>query len=182
MNSSPTLAPSMTMEEVLRTLPGARRALFRKYHIGGCSSCSFQPSETLQELCKRNDDLDVSEVIEHILTCHDQDQAMMLPPANLKKLFDDKSDLLLLDIRSREEHDAVTLKDSTFLTQENMRQLMSDTPKEKLLVFFDHDGAHVLDAASFFQGHGFTNVKCLLGGIDAWAVEVDPNMPRYRLE
>ncbi|HIG82060.1 MAG TPA: rhodanese-like domain-containing protein, partial [Verrucomicrobiales bacterium] len=27
------------MEEVLTVFPGARRALFRKYHIGGCSSC-----------------------------------------------------------------------------------------------------------------------------------------------
>jgi hypothetical protein len=29
------------MSAVLENFPGARRALFRKYHIGGCSSCGF---------------------------------------------------------------------------------------------------------------------------------------------
>ena len=31
------------MRDVLEKFPGAQRALFRKYHIGGCSSCGFQP-------------------------------------------------------------------------------------------------------------------------------------------
>ena len=30
-----------TMGEVLDVYPGARRALFKKYHIGGCSGCGF---------------------------------------------------------------------------------------------------------------------------------------------
>ncbi|MGA9776793.1 MAG: hypothetical protein WBS33_00820 [Verrucomicrobiia bacterium] len=28
-----------SMREVLEVFPGAQRALFRRYHIGGCSSC-----------------------------------------------------------------------------------------------------------------------------------------------
>ena len=39
-----------------------------------------------------------------------------------------------------------------------------------------------MDAAAYFQGHGFTNVKSLRGGIDAWSAEVDPKLPRYHLE
>ena len=34
----PPLSGAMTMSEVLRAYPGAQRALFAKYHIGGCSS------------------------------------------------------------------------------------------------------------------------------------------------
>ena len=26
---------------------------------------------------------------------------------------------------------------------------------------------------------GFTNVKCLEGGIDAWSESIDPEVPRY---
>jgi hypothetical protein len=29
------------MREVLEVFPGAQRALFRRYHIGGCSSCGI---------------------------------------------------------------------------------------------------------------------------------------------
>ena len=39
-----------------------------------------------------------------------------------------------------------------------------------------------MDAAAYFQGHGFTNVKSLRGGIDAYSAEVDSSLPRYRLE
>jgi rhodanese-related sulfurtransferase len=39
-----------------------------------------------------------------------------------------------------------------------------------------------MDAAAYFLGHGFPNVKSLRGGIDAWSVEVDPSLPRYHLE
>ena len=37
------------MAELLEAYPGAQRALFRNYHIGGCSSCGFRPDETLAE-------------------------------------------------------------------------------------------------------------------------------------
>jgi len=32
----------------------------------------------------------------------------------------------------------------------------------------------------FLVQQGFTNVKNLVGGIDAWSVQVDPSIPRYR--
>jgi len=63
-----TIGPESTMEETLAAYPGARRALFRGYHIGGCASCGFEATETLAQLCERNNKLDVNEVLEHIRT------------------------------------------------------------------------------------------------------------------
>jgi len=45
----------------------------------------------------------------------------------------------------------------------------------------DHQGKNALDAAAYFMGHGLQNVRCLRGGIDAWAQEVEPTMRRYKL-
>ena len=72
---APTTAidPNITMRELLEQFPGAQRALFRKYHIGGCSSCGFSPDETLAGVCARNENLNVDEVIEHIITSHEAD-------------------------------------------------------------------------------------------------------------
>jgi len=39
----------MTMQEILGVFPGAQRALFSRYHVGGCSSCGFQPAELLTQ-------------------------------------------------------------------------------------------------------------------------------------
>src|SRR5260370_42623140 len=67
------ITPLSLMREVLEVYPGAQRALFRRYHIGGCSSCAFQPDETLEQVCHRNGGLNVDEVLGHIQSNHEQD-------------------------------------------------------------------------------------------------------------
>ena len=76
MISNPAIDPNVTMKELLIQFPGAQRALFRKYHIGGCASCGFSPEETLAGVCARNENLDVDEVIEHITASHEADLAL----------------------------------------------------------------------------------------------------------
>ena len=49
------------------------------------------------------------------------------------------------------------------------------------IVVIDHAGKNGLDAAAYFTGHGLQNVRCLRGGIDAWAQDVEPTMRRYKL-
>ena len=63
-----------------------------------------------------------------------------------------------------------------------MQEILAGWPKDHLLVLIDHMGARSLDAAAYFAGHGFTNVRGVRGGIDAWSAEVDPSLPRYSLE
>ena len=42
-----------------------------------------------------------------------------------------------------------------------------------------HHGVRSLDAAAYLRGHGFVNAKSMSGGIDAWALQIDPSTPRY---
>ena len=58
---------------------------------------------------------------------------------------------------------------------------MAEGTNAQPLVIIDHQGRQALDAAAYFLGHGLQNVRCLRGGIDAWAQEVDPRMRRYRV-
>ena len=64
-----------------------------------------------------------------------------------------------------------------------MNTILMQWPRDSgLIVLIDHQGARSLDAAAYFAGHQFTNVKALLGGIDAWSEQVAPDLPRYTLE
>src|SRR5438105_6130385 len=83
MKLAAEIDPQITMGELLEQFPGAQRALFRKYHIGGCANCGFQPKETLAAGCARNENLDVEEVVEHILTSDAADRAMEIEPREL---------------------------------------------------------------------------------------------------
>jgi len=176
------VGPASTMAEVLSAYPGAQRALFRKYHIGGCSSCGFQPGETLSALCVRNGNLNVNEVIEHIEQSHLADQQMLVDPKQLARWRAENVPMRLLDIRTREEHEAAGIEGATLFTQEIMNEMLARWPRADLLVIYDHTGTKSMDAAAYFLGHGFTNVRALSGGIDAWAQEVDPKVRRYKLQ
>jgi rhodanese-related sulfurtransferase len=172
--------PDLTMEEILEIYPGARRTLFRLHHIGGCSSCGFSPSETLAQICARNGGLDPEGVLREIHEGHLRDELLLITP---KELHDGLKhpDLRILDIRTREEFEAVAIPGSRLMTQDLMQETMN-CPKETQLVLVDHTGSRVLDAAAYFAGHGFTNVKGLKGGIDAYSEQADPSLPRYTTE
>lgn len=169
------------MAAVLAKFPGAQRALFRRYHIGGCSSCGFQPTETLAQVCERNGGLDVAEVLAHIRSSHEQDAKIFIEPKELAEWRQRDPEVRLVDIRSREEFEAVHIAGSQLLSQEVMRQIMADGSNTRPLVIVDHQGRNGLDAAAYYLGHGLQNVRCLRGGIDAWAQEVDSSLRRYRV-
>lgn len=182
MNSVAAIDPNITMQELLEQFPGAQRALFRKYHIGGCSSCGFSPDETLADVCARNENVDVKEAIEHIIESDMADRAMQIEPQELAERLKSGEHIKLLDVRTREEFDAVKIAGAHLFTQELLQNAMSSWPRERLLVIYDHQATRSMDAAAYFQGHGFANVKSLRGGIDAWSAEVDPTLPRYHIE
>ena len=177
-----SLTSSTMMEQVLAAYPGARRALFRKYHIGGCSSCGFAPTETLAQLAERNGKLNVDEVIAHIQSSAEVDRQLEIAPKDVAERRQRGEKVHLLDLRTREEWDAVHLEGADFVTQDLIQRLMGKEGQEGLMVFYDHSGASSIDAAAYFAGHGFTNAKFMRGGIDAWSQEVDPGVPRYKLE
>jgi rhodanese-related sulfurtransferase len=169
------------MRDVLEQYPGAQRALFRKYHIGGCSSCGFGPDETLGQVCGRNGGLNVAEVLAHIQSSHELDARVLISPQELATLIQTDQSVTLVDVRSREEFEAVHIPGSVLLSQDVMREIMGSGSNKRPIVIIDHQGKNGLDASAYFIGHGLESVRCLRGGIDAWAQTVDRTMRRYAL-
>lgn len=173
------ISAQSAMREVMEAFPGAQRALFRRYHIGGCASCGFDPAETLQQVCQRNNNLEVDEVLRHIKASHEQDSRILVSPVALADLLRADKSVKLVDVRSREEFEAVYLPGAVLLSQPVMMEILGKWPKEQIIVIVDHNGRQALDAAAYFLGHGFANVRALQGGIDAWSRQVDPTIRRY---
>ncbi len=171
----------MTMRELLELYPGAQRALFRRYHIGGCSHCSFQADETLAQVCARNGNLDAVEVLEHIKASHQTDEKIFIEPEELARWLGQDKSVRLVDVRSREEFEAVNIEGSVLLSQKVMREIMAEGTNSRPLVIVDHQGGQGLDASTYFIGNGLQNVRCLRGGIDAWSRKVDPKVRRYTI-
>ncbi|MED5259406.1 MAG: rhodanese-like domain-containing protein [Verrucomicrobiota bacterium] len=183
MQSNPKISAETTMKQLQELMPGARRALFAKYHIGGCQSCGFDDSETIGDVCKRNEDLPVDDVLKHLSSSAEHDQKIQINSTDLKKELDQEdTDIKLLDIRSREEFEAVKIPGSEIMTADLQQEALGKWDKETRTIIIDHTGDRSLDVAAFFIGHGLNRTVALAGGIDAYSKEVDPNIARYRIE
>lgn len=169
-----------TMATLLEEYPGARRALFSAFHIGGCQSCAYELTDTLAKVCKSNE-IEINTALQVLEESKKHDAEMLISCEEFAQYLSQKN-VIILDIRSREEHDSITLAGTEFMTQEFQTQLFGDKGEDDLIILFDHRGQNVLDQCAWFRGHGLKKTFGLDGGIDRYAQEVDSSIPRYRLE
>lgn len=172
-----------TMGEITALFPGGRRALFARYHIGGCSSCAYQDDEELIRVCDRNE-ISAEEVIGHLLNSHEEDKKMLIDPLEVKEMMEKGVEVRFIDTRTREEHEAVSIPGSFFMTQELQQEVFGqwDRSENLVIVIYDHTGKSSIDTCAWFIGHEMKHVYALVGGIDGWSREVDKSVSRYRLE
>lgn len=170
-----TITGDSPMADVLDAYPAAQRALFRKYHIGGCSSCGFQPSDRLKDVLKSHD---VEEGIDSVITFIQQSQEVdnktKVDAAGLKKLIDTKESFRLVDMRGPDETAFGIIPNALQLTQELVRQMHEEWPKGTKIVLYCQRGVRSADGAAYLAGHGFTNVWSLTGGIESWMMAGNP--------
>ena len=98
--------------------------------------------------------------------------------AELKERFDKGEEVLLLDVREPFENEIANLN-GCLIPLGELPARFGELDKERETVVYCHHGNRSRVAAEFLQRLGFRFVKNLTGGIDAWALEIDPKMPRY---
>lgn len=89
-----------------------------------------------------------------------------------------KSNMLLLDVRTKEEWDFVHIQSSLHIPLDVLEENLDKIDKSKEVVVFCHHGYRAMIACDILLKKGF-NVAYLEGGIDSWAEQVDSNMKRY---
>jgi rhodanese-related sulfurtransferase len=179
--SKQKITGSSTMQEVLEAYPSAQRALFQKYHIGGCSSCGYHPDEPLESVAKNHGIQDVGEVLSFLESSAEADLRMRMTAKEVAEAMRSKNPPKLLDVRTPQEYEAAHIPGATLFTRETNHE-MAGWPRDTAIVFTCHTGPRSMDAAAFFVGHGYTNVRYLHGGIEAWSQEIDSTVPRYTIE
>lgn len=101
-----------------------------------------------------------------------------LSAPELQHLLASGAPIELVDVRTEEERAIAAIEGARLLDQayhDALLLLDRDTP----LVFQCHHGVRSQHAAEYFRHHGFRNLSNLIGGIDAWSLQVDRSVPRY---
>jgi len=169
-----------SMREVLVAYPSAQRALFRRFHIGGCNTCGYEPEDILDEVANRHKITDLDEVIGFIEHAHQLDQRMQVSPGDVLAALQSDTPPRLVDVRASEEWEVARIDGATLMT-EALAEVLMRSPKDTPIIFYCHVGQRSLDAATYYAGHAFKNVRSMTGGIDAWSLAVDASVPRYAI-
>jgi monothiol glutaredoxin len=101
-----------------------------------------------------------------------------LSAGELKHKLDAGERFELIDVRTEDEREIARIEGSRLLDESALQDLLA-RDRDTMLVFHCHHGGRSQRAAEEFVQRGFRNVYNLTGGIDAWSLDVDPDVPRY---
>ena len=87
--------------------------------------------------------------------------------------------ITLIDVRPPEERAIAAVPvDYSGLENGGLERLLA-LPKDTPLAFLCHHGGRSAQAAIYFAQQGFGDLYNVVGGIDAWSLQVDESVPRY---
>jgi adenylyltransferase/sulfurtransferase len=89
--------------------------------------------------------------------------------------------LVLLDCREAEERAMCTIEGSTWIAMGELPERLGELAgqEEGRIVVYCHLGGRSLRVAHWLRQQGFRHAQSMAGGINAWAVEIEPAMARY---
>lgn len=102
-----------------------------------------------------------------------------IDPREVRDLIQSGRKFLFVDVREKWEHETSRIEGAVLISMReipvNLPRLASAGP----VVLFCHHGIRSLDAAAWLREKGVQGARSMSGGIDRWAAEIDPHVPRY---
>ncbi|HXQ92128.1 MAG TPA: molybdopterin-synthase adenylyltransferase MoeB [Nitrososphaerales archaeon] len=130
-------------------------------------------------VCSQNPE--ITKLIDYEAFCGVQkepDIASVLPKQLSEEIKLGKK-VMLLDVREPHEWNIVHIEGSKLIPLGELPERVNELDSADEIVAYCHIGGRSARATDFLRGLGYKKVRNLEGGIEAWAVEVDPSLPRY---
>lgn len=98
---------------------------------------------------------------------------------DLKAKMDRGEKFVLVDVRMQNELDICSFGNAVHIPLHLLTTRFHELDPESEIILVCHHGSRSMQAAYFLVNQGYRKVANLVGGIDAWAAHIDPNMARY---
>ncbi len=98
----------------------------------------------------------------------------------LKEKLDQKSDkLVVLDVREPWERNVCELPGAIAIPMREVTARTEELPRDSEIAVLCHHGIRSQQVALYLERVGFDKLNNVVGGIAAWAREIDTKMPTY---
>jgi len=101
-----------------------------------------------------------------------------ITPTELRDLLAGENPPLLVDVREPVEANMAQIAGSLLIPMGSLPQRLQEIPKDRPIALYCHAGMRSAYAAEWLARQGYDALS-LAGGIDRWAVELEPAMRRY---
>lgn len=88
-------------------------------------------------------------------------------------------EVAFLDVREDIELKVCRIEGALHIPMGEVPERFEALPKQAPLIVLCHHGMRSAQVVQFLEAKGFDNAINLGGGINAWAIQVDPSMSRY---
>jgi len=198
----PGLVPSCAEGGVLGVLPGIigtiQAAEIIKLALGAGASLMgrlllFNALEmTFRELKLRRDPEcpicgehpSITKLIDYDQFCSPQTQPVMNPDEvtvqEMKRALDNPQlGIKVIDVREPDECRIACIEGVPLVPLSALAQRFTELDPNQQYYIHCKAGGRSMQALQFLRQHGFKHLKSVKGGINAWAQEIDPSVPRY---
>jgi sulfur-carrier protein adenylyltransferase/sulfurtransferase len=106
-------------------------------------------------------------------------QAVEVSAAELKKIMESGRHITLLDVREPHEWEINRIESARLTPLSQFEQFIPELNPDEEIYLYCYKGKRSMTALKQLQEKGFKRLHSLAGGIDRWAQDVEPSMPRY---
>jgi adenylyltransferase/sulfurtransferase len=96
-----------------------------------------------------------------------------------KERLDAGEELVLLDVRDPHELEISQFDNALHIPKDQVRKRLDEIPREVPLIVACRTGIRSGEVVRWLEEEGYTNALNLMGGITAWAKQIDPSIPVY---
>ncbi len=173
--------------EVLKLILGEGEPLVGRLLVFDALSMEFRqfkiPKDPDCTVCGPNPT--ITEPIDNEAFCAANAQAVStvpeIPPRELAARREAAEELLLIDVREPFEQQLARIESARLIPLGGLEGALPELEawKGRPIVVHCHHGGRSRSACELLLSKGFSRVENLAGGIDAWSLDVDPEVPRY---
>ena len=85
----------------------------------------------------------------------------------------------LLDVREPWEIDIARIEETIHIPMSEIAERILELDRSQSVAVLCHSGGRSAQVANYLARTGFERVANILGGIDAWSLDIDDSIPRY---
>jgi rhodanese-related sulfurtransferase len=110
-----------------------------------------------------------------------QDLPIEVSVGDVHSLYSNQDDFYFLDCRRVDEHQIAKINGAQLIPMDSLVARVNELEpyRDKRIVVHCHHGGRSLRVAQWLRQQGFSAAQSMAGGIDAWAIQIDPTIARY---